>query len=52
MDIGNTVTDVERRLERVFLPISKQYDLDEENARKLMRELAEGNFLRRERCSS
>ncbi len=41
MDIGNTITDVEQRLEKVFLPISKRYELDEENARKLMHELAE-----------
>lgn len=42
MDIGNMVTDVERRLEKVFLPISKRYELNEEKARKLMHELAEG----------
>jgi predicted house-cleaning noncanonical NTP pyrophosphatase (MazG superfamily) len=48
MDIGNTVTDVARRLEKVFLPISKQYELNEESARKLMREVAEGLLLAQE----
>ena len=48
MDIGNTVTDVEQRLERVFLPISRRYELDEENVRKLMHELAEGLLLAQE----
>ena len=36
----NTITDVEQRLEKVCLPIFKQYELDEENARKLMHEIA------------
>jgi hypothetical protein len=48
MDIGNTVTDVARRLEKVFIPISKRYELNEESARKLMRDLAEGLLLAQE----
>ncbi|MBM3239345.1 hypothetical protein FJZ31_23880 [Candidatus Poribacteria bacterium] len=48
MDIGNTVTDVKWRLEKVFIPISKRYELNEENARKLMPELAEGLLLAQE----
>lgn len=47
MDIGNTVTDVEQRLERICLPIFKRYELDEENSRKLMHEIAEGLLLAR-----
>lgn len=48
MDIGNTVTDVEQRLEKVCLPIFKRYELDEENARKLTHEIVEGLLLAQE----
>jgi len=44
----NTVTDVEQRLEKVCLPIFKRYELNEENARKLMQEIAEGLLLSQE----
>ena len=48
MNVESTITDVERRLEKIFLPISKRYELDEENARKLMHELAEVFLLAQE----
>ncbi len=42
MDTGTTVTDLEQRLEKVCLPIFKRYELDEEKARNLMHDIAEG----------
>ena len=48
MNVGSTITDVERRLEKVFLPISKRHELNEEKARRLMHELVEGLSLAQE----